>query len=163
LIVCGVAHCPAVGVNVYEPLAVLLIVEGLHVPVIPFGEVLLRVGGVDPVQNAGIAAKLGAPIAGVTVTLSVWGKAHCPAFGVNVYTPLVVLLIVAGLHVPEMPFGEVFDKAGGEAPEQNAAIAAKLGVTLGAIVTVTEAELVVHPVTPVTDTVYTPGVVTLID
>jgi H+/Cl- antiporter ClcA len=131
--------------------------------VIPFGAVLLKTGGVEPVQNAGIAAKFGAPLAGVTVTFSVCGKAHCPAFGVNVYMPLVVLLIVAGLHVPEIPLGDVFDKIGGEAPAQNAAIAAKLGVTLGAIVTVTEAEFVVHPVTPVTETVYTPGVVTLID
>ena len=32
--------------------------------------------------------------------------AHCPAFGVNVYV-VVVVLLMAGLHIPAIPFVEV--------------------------------------------------------
>ena len=53
------AHCPAVGVKMYEPLVVLLIIAGDQVPVILFGDVNPSVGAVDPEQNAGIAAKVG--------------------------------------------------------------------------------------------------------
>jgi hypothetical protein len=49
LIVCVVAHCPAVGVKVYVVDAVLLI-AGDHVPVIPFVEVLCSEGIVAPLQ-----------------------------------------------------------------------------------------------------------------
>jgi hypothetical protein len=44
-----VAHCPADGVNVYVvvPAVVVLIVDGLHVPVIPFVEVVGSVGAVE--------------------------------------------------------------------------------------------------------------------
>ena len=63
-------HCPAFGVKVYEPLVVLFIVPGLHVPVTPFGEVVPKVGAIEPAQNAGIVAKLGATF-GVIVTLSI--------------------------------------------------------------------------------------------
>lgn len=38
--------------------------------------------------------------------------AHKPPVGVNVYTPLVVLLTVAGLHVPVIPLDEVVGNAG---------------------------------------------------
>ena len=40
------AHKPAVGVKVYVPEAVLLIVNGFHVPVIPSKEVEGKLGGV---------------------------------------------------------------------------------------------------------------------
>ena len=49
-------------------------------------------------------------------------------FGVNIYIPLVVLLMVDGNHVPEIPLGEVAPKMGATLPEQNAGIAAKLGI-----------------------------------
>ena len=129
-----VAHSPAVGVKTYEPLVVLLITAGLHVPVIPFGDVVPSNGAVVPAQKAGIAAKSGTTL-GVTVTLSVWVVAHSPAVGVKTYEPLVVLLITAGLHVPVIPFGDVVPSNGAVVPAQKAGIAAKFGTTLGVTVT----------------------------
>jgi len=44
--------------------------------------------------------------------------AHWPASGVKVYSVVTVLLIVAGLQVPVMPFVELKGKAGMTDPEQ---------------------------------------------
>ena len=49
LIVCVVAHCPAVGVKVYVVDTVLLI-AGDQVPVIPFVELVEKTGIVAPLQ-----------------------------------------------------------------------------------------------------------------
>ena len=46
--VVGTAHCPAVGVNVYVAVFLLLTVAGAHVPVIPFVDVVGRTGAVAP-------------------------------------------------------------------------------------------------------------------
>ena len=81
--VCVVAHCPALGVKRYVPLAVLLMVAGFQVPAMPFGEVLLKLGATVPAQKAGIAAKLGV-ICVLTVTLMVAVVAHVLPVGVNV-------------------------------------------------------------------------------
>ena len=78
-----VAHCPVVGVNKYVPLAVLLTVAGLQVPVMPLVDVAGKVGATAPLQKAGIAAKAGT-IAAFTVTFKVVVEAHCPALGANV-------------------------------------------------------------------------------
>ena len=48
--------------------------------------------------------------------------------------PDVVLLTTAGLHVPVIPLVEVVGNVGAEEPEQNAGIAANVGVTLGVTV-----------------------------
>ena len=59
--------------------------EGLHVPVIPFVDVLGNTGTVPPAQITKLVPKLNAGgIFGLTVTLSVKGNAHKPAVGVNV-------------------------------------------------------------------------------
>lgn len=80
-----VAHCPAVGVNVYVPLPVLLTVAGLQVPVIPLVEVVGSAGTVPPEQIDKVVPKLNAGVRfGATVTLKVVVVAHCPAVGVNV-------------------------------------------------------------------------------
>jgi hypothetical protein len=67
-----------------------------------------------------------------TVTVIVAVEAHCPAVGVNVYNVVAVLLL-AGDHVPVIPFNEV---VGNEniSPEQIEAIWVKVGVTIGFIV-----------------------------
>ena len=80
--VCVVAHCPAAGVNTYEPEVVLLMVAGNQVPVIPLGEVVPSVGATSPAQKGAMAAKSGVTF-GVTVTFRVCVVAHCPAAGVN--------------------------------------------------------------------------------
>ena len=56
--------------------------------------------------------------------------------GVKVYMPLVVLLTVAGDHVPLIPLEEVEGKAVAVPPLQIAASAVKLGVILGLMVCV---------------------------
>ena len=56
---------------------------GLQVPVIPFGEVISKVGTVLPEQMVnGVTSKFGVMLF-VTVTFKVTDEAHCPAFGVN--------------------------------------------------------------------------------
>jgi hypothetical protein len=114
-----VAHCPAVGVNVYVPDAWLSTVEGLHVPVIPFEDVVERTGTVAPAQIESELPKLKVGVTvGLTVTVSVVGFAHWPADGVNVYTAEFWLSIAAGDHVPVILFVEVVANAGTVAPEQ---------------------------------------------
>ena len=76
------AHRPAVGVKVYVPVAVLLTVAGLQVPVIPSFDVRGRTGGVAPAQIAVITEKVGVTT-GLTVMVRVWVVAHCPASGVK--------------------------------------------------------------------------------
>ena len=58
-------------------------VAGLQVPLMPFVDVPVNVGAVEPEQKAGIAANVGVTL-GVTVTLKVVVVAHCPTAGVKV-------------------------------------------------------------------------------
>ena len=114
---------------------VLLITAGLHVPGTAgvLDELFGSAGTGDPEQIVnefdGNALKTGVG-AGVTVTLSVPVVAQAVAVGVKVYVPLVVLLIVAGLHVPAKPSIEVGGKVGAVVPAQNGAMALNVGATL---------------------------------
>ncbi len=129
------AHCPAFGVKVYVPDAVLLMTAGLQVPVIPFVDMAGSAVAAEPLQIGAIAANVGiVPL--VTVIVSVAVFAHCPAFGVNVYVPDVVLLTDEGLHVPVIPFVEVTGKTGAAVPLQKAGMAANDGVSVGVTVMV---------------------------
>jgi hypothetical protein len=65
--VVALAQSPTAGVNVYVPLAVLLTVAGLQVPVIPLFEVVGKTGAIAPLQIAGIAVNVGVTI-GFTIT-----------------------------------------------------------------------------------------------
>ena len=72
-----VAHCPAAGVNVYVAEFWLSIVVGLHVPLIPFVDVVDNVGTVAPAQIVDDIPKLNAGvIIGLTVTEKVAVVAH---------------------------------------------------------------------------------------
>lgn len=62
--------------------------------------------------------------------------AHWLADGVKVYEPPVVLLTVDGDQLPLMPLGDVLVNTGAVEPEQIGAIAGKLGVVSGVMVTV---------------------------
>src|SRR5207237_8609974 len=67
-----VAHCPAVGVNVYVAEFWLSTVEGFHVPVIPFVDVFGRAGTVPLPQIVRLVPKLNARVSfGLTVTINV--------------------------------------------------------------------------------------------
>jgi len=71
------------GVKVYVPVAVLLTIAGLHVPLMPLVEVVGNTGAVLPAHIAAMGAKLVVNI-GLTVTVIVVGTAHEPATGVGV-------------------------------------------------------------------------------
>ena len=75
---------------------------------------------------------------GFTVTVKFTGGAHGSEVLLNVYTPLFVLLAVAGVHVPVIPFTEVVGKTGTVPPEQIVKEVPKLkrGVSTGFTVTV---------------------------
>ena len=121
------------------PLAVLLTVTGLHVPVTPLSDVVGNVGTVPPEQILSVVPKPNVGVTfGATVTVKVVCTAHCPAVGVNVYVSLTVLLTVAGLHVPVMLFVDVVGNAGTVPPAQILNVVPKLnvGVMFGATVTV---------------------------
>ena len=81
------AHWPASGVNVYVPEFALSIVDGLHVPVIPFVEVVGNAGGALPAHIENAVPNVNEGVAfGVTVTLNETGTEHWPPPpGVNVY------------------------------------------------------------------------------
>ncbi|RQO30958.1 hypothetical protein DBR32_09625 [Taibaiella sp. KBW10] len=64
----------------------------------------------------------------VTVVVVV-PTAHCPAFGVNVYV-VVAVLLNAGVQLPVMPFVEVVGNGFVVLPKHTGAIAPKLGTTL---------------------------------
>ena len=64
--VCVVAHCPALGVNTYEPEFTLSMVAGDQEPVIPLGEVVANIGTIEPAQKSEIAVKSGV-VVGITV------------------------------------------------------------------------------------------------
>ena len=131
-----VAHCPAVGVKVYVPLAELLTNED-QAPVIAgvFVELIGKTGAVAPEQIPATAANVGDTF-GITVTDKVVVVAHCPTVGAKVYVPLAVLLTIED-QVPVIAgvFVELIGKAGAVAPEQIAATAAKVGVTFSDTVT----------------------------
>jgi len=64
-------------VNVYEPLAVLLTIAGLHVPVIPLVDVVGKTGTVPPAQIVRVGPKLKRGVMiGCTVSVYVTGTAH---------------------------------------------------------------------------------------
>ena len=77
-----VAHCPAVGVNVYVVVAVLFS-AGAHVPVMPLLEVVGRADKVAPEQIGATAENVGVTF-GLTVMVNVVVVAHCPTPGVKV-------------------------------------------------------------------------------
>jgi hypothetical protein len=125
-----VAHWPAVGVNVYVPVLVLLTVAGLQVPLIPLVEVVGNTGAVAPEHIAANGLNVGV-IFGSMVMSSVVTIPHCPAPGVKVYVvvPVVAVLIVAGFQVPVIPLLEVVGKTGAALFWQSGPIASNVGAT----------------------------------
>ena len=122
-----VAHCPAVGVNVYV-VVVVLSKAGAQLPVIPLFEVVGNGVKVAPEQIGATAVNVGVTF-GLTVIVIVAVVAHCPAVGVNVYV-VVVVLSKAGDHKPVMPLLDVIGRADKVAPVQIGAIAVNVGATL---------------------------------
>jgi hypothetical protein len=84
-IVAVVPHWPAPGVKVYVvlPMADVLIVAGLHVPVIPLLDVVGNAGAVLFWHNGPICVNVGVICVEITTSIVVT-VAHSPAAGVNV-------------------------------------------------------------------------------
>ena len=125
--------------KVYVPELLLSTTDGLHVPVIPFVDVLGNDGTIPPAQMFNEAPKLNAGVMfGVTVTVNVAGLAHCPAVGVNVYVPGLLLSTTEGFQVPLIPLVDVLGNVGTIPPAQifNEVPKLNVGVVLGIIVTV---------------------------
>jgi hypothetical protein len=131
-----VAHCPAVGVNVYV-VVVVLSKAGDQVPVYPLREVVGKAVNVPPSHIGATAVKVGR-IFGFTVMLRVAVVAHCPAVGVNVYVVVVVLSKV-GDQVPVYPLREVVGKAVNVPPSHIGATAVNVGSIFGFTVMVSVA------------------------
>ena len=114
----GVAQLPADGVNVYVavPRADVLMLAGLHVPVIPSFDVAGSAGAAAFWQyEFAIVGKVG-EILPTIVMFKEAGVAQLPADdGVNVYVavPRADVLMVAGLHVPGIPSFDVGGSTGG--------------------------------------------------
>ena len=110
-----VAHCPAAGVKVYVvgPAVAVLIVAGLHVPLIPLVEVAGKAGAPEFWHSGPIAAKVGVTALLIVISMEA-ADPHCPAAGVKVYVvgPSVEVLITAGLQVPVIPLLEVVGSTG---------------------------------------------------
>jgi len=92
----------------------------------PFTDVVGKTGAAAPEQIGAIASNVGV-IVGFTFIVIVVMEAHCPASGVNVYVPLVILLTEAGFHVPVILLVDIFGKIGGAAFSQMGARALNVG------------------------------------
>lgn len=124
------AHWPAAGVNVYVfvPGRVVLMVAGVHVPVMPFVEVAGNAGAVEFWHSGPMPANVAVRRA-LTTTAMVTGVPHSSAAGVNVYVvvPGVAVLIVAGLQVPLIPLVDVAGNTGAAAFWHNGPICVNTG------------------------------------
>jgi hypothetical protein len=113
----GAEQLPADGVNVYVniPRTDVLILAGLHVPVIPSFDVDGNAAAVVFWQyEFAMAGKVGKTVPTIVIFKEA-GLAQLPAIGVNVYTtvPKADVLMVDGFHVPAIPSFDVGGRAGG--------------------------------------------------
>jgi len=140
----GVEQLPAEGVNVYVavPGTDVLMLAGLHVPVIPSFDTSGSAGAVACWQyEFTIVGKVGETVA-TMVMIKEAGVAQLPAVGVNVYVvvPGTDVLMVAGLHVPVIPSFDTDGSAGTPAFWQyEFAMVGKVGATLPAMAMFKEA------------------------
>lgn len=102
-------------------------IAGDHEPLTPLSEVVGNAAIVAPLQTAATGLNVGMT-GGFTTIVSVVPAAHCPASGVKVYV-VVVVLLMAGDHVPVIPFRELPGSGAILLPEQAGATGAKLGMT----------------------------------
>lgn len=115
----------------------VLLIAGDHEPFTPLSEVVGNAAIVAPAQMAATGLNVGM-MGGFTTIVSVVPAAHCPASGVKVYVVVAVLLI-AGDHVPVIPFRELPGSGAILLPAQAGATAAKPGITAAFTVIVKEA------------------------
>jgi hypothetical protein len=86
---------------------------GLQVPVIPFVDVLGKVGTASPSQMEALVPKgKDGVIFGFTVTEKDVPVIHPVVEGVNIYVPELLGSTTAGLQVPVIPFNDVLGNVG---------------------------------------------------
>jgi hypothetical protein len=133
---------------VYVPVVVLFIVAGDHVPVIGgiFVDDVGSTGAILPLQSGGNGAKIGTIELVLITCVKVVANAHCPAAGVNVYVPFVVLLTVTGDQLPLIGVASVDDpgNTGAVLPLQMAASAVNVGVIVAGFTVCTNVVVVAH-------------------
>ena len=117
------------------PVAVVLITAGLQVPVILLVDTPGNNGAVEFWHSGPIWVNVGVIWLVITISI-VTAAAHWPAVGVNVYVPLAVMLITAGLHVPVILLLEVVGSTGAVLFWHSGPICVNTGVTFGLTVTV---------------------------
>ena len=125
----------------------LLTVEGVQLPAMPFKEVVGKTGGVEPGVISPMAAKEGI-IVGFTITIKGAATIHFPDEAVKIYVPVTVLLITAGDHVPLMPLIDVAGNNGACEPAQIGPIAANVAVVEGVTFTTMVLEVAAHEPLP---------------
>jgi len=131
---------------VYVPEFCASTTAGFHVPLIPFVEVLGKVGTAPPPQIFSDVPKLNVGVVrGMIVTGIVIGIPHWPPVGVNVYEPEVVLLITPGFHVPVIPLFDVVGNAGGAEPAHIGGMEVNVGIKIGFDKTIPIERFVVEP------------------
>jgi hypothetical protein len=104
---------------------------GLQVPVMPLVELVESVGATEFWHNGPICVNTGLTCGSITMVI-VAVAAHWPALGVKVYTvdPAVVVLMVAGLHVPVTVLFEMAGSKGAAEFWQSGPICVNAGITL---------------------------------
>lgn len=95
----------------------MLLMAGLHTPVMPLSEVVGKAAITAPSQNGPTGVKVGT-VFGVIVIAIDAVVTHVPPDGVKVYVPEAVLLTGIGDHTPEIPSLDVVGNAGIVAPLQ---------------------------------------------
>lgn len=110
-------------------------------PVIPFKDDVGKAVKELSEQKAATGVNVGVTVGLIVIDMVVLVP-HCPAFGVNVYVVLAVLL-KAGDQFPAIPFVEVDGKTDRVVPEQSGATAVNVVVTIGFTV-ITIVLLVAH-------------------
>lgn len=154
------------NVYVVVPVLLVLMVDGLHVPVTPLFEVVGNTGAVAFWQSGPTAVNVGVSRVVMVISIVVV-LPHWPAFGVKVYVvvPSVDVLMVAGFHVPVIPLLEIVGNAGAVAFWHNSAICVNVGVICDVItifIVVTAAHcpalgVKVYVVAPVVDVLIAAG------
>jgi hypothetical protein len=121
---------------------VLLTIAGLHVPVIPFDDVLGKVATPSPSQIVALAPKVKVGVIfGLTVTVNVVPVTHPLEVAVNIYVPELLGSTTAGFHVPVIPLVDVVGNTGTvplsqiESAVPNEKVATTFGITTTLTVT----------------------------
>jgi hypothetical protein len=105
----------------------VLFISGVQEPDIPLLDVEGKEGMVALELNGPTALNIGVT-SGLMTIVNEAVVAHWPGLGVNVYV-VVIVLLMAGDHVPVIPFSEVVGSAGMLEPLQYELLELKEGVT----------------------------------